>query len=85
MFWRVVGGIVLLLWVLGVAYYQAHRRGRNVGLAILLLAGGLVSFLVAAFAPRPPITILLAQLLIILSVVLLALAILVVILRGFRS
>ena len=85
MYWRVTVGAVLLLWVLGAAYFQARRRGRTVGLALFLLAAGLLSFLVAAFSPRPPVTVALAQALIVLSVVLLALAVSVVLLRGFRG
>ncbi len=85
MFWRVIIGVLLLLWVLGVAYFQARRRGRRIGLALFFLAGGVLCFLLAAFSPRPPLTIGEAQALIVLSVVLLALAVSVVLLRGFRG
>lgn len=86
MLWLRVGvGVVLLLWVLGVGYFQARRRGRRVGPALTLLAAGLLSFVVAAFSPRPPMTAEAARALVILSVVLLALSVTVVLARGFRS
>ncbi len=85
MLWRVTIGAVLLLWVLGAAYFQARRRGRRVGLAVLFLAVGLLCFLAAALVPRPPMTVAAAQTLIVLSVVLLGLAVTVVLLRGFRG
>ena len=75
----------MLLWVLGVAYFQARRRGRRVGLALVFLAGAILSFGVAAFAPRPPLNDALAQALVVASVVGLALSMAVVLLRGFRS
>lgn len=75
----------MLLWVLGVAYFQARRRGRRVGLALFLLAVAILAFGTAAFAPRPPVSDALAQVLVVASVLCLALSMAVVLLRGFRS
>lgn len=83
--WRVILGVALLLWVLGVAYFQARRRGRPVGSALLFLGGAILSFGAAAFLPRPPMSDVLAQDLVIASVALLALSMALVLLRGFRG
>ena len=85
MWLRVSIGVVLLLWVLGVAYFQARRRGRRIGPALLLLATGGTCFLVACSCPRPPMTVNLAQSLVVLSVVRLALSVTFVLVRGFRN
>jgi len=83
--WRVTLGAVLLAWVLGVAYFQARRRGRTLRLALVFLAGALLSFGAAAFVTRPPLTDAVAQALVVASVLLLALSMAVVLARGFRA
>ncbi len=81
--WRLGLGSALLVWVLGVAYYQARRRGRRIGAALLFVGVGVFSFLAAAFAPQPPFTARLASLLAVVSIISLALAMAVVLWRGF--
>jgi hypothetical protein len=83
--WRLILGAALLLWVLGVAYFQARRRGRRIELALVFLAGAILAFGTAAFAPRPPVSDALAQALVVVSVALLAASMAVVLLRGFRT
>lgn len=83
--WRLILGAALLLWVLGVAYFQARRRGRRIGLALVFLAAALLAFGTAAFAPRPPVSDGLSQALVVASVLCLALSMAVVLLRGFRA
>jgi ABC-type uncharacterized transport system permease subunit len=83
--WRFVLGGALLAWLLGTAYTQARRRDRQLGLAVLLLGAGVTMFTAAAVVPRPPMTAAAASLLIVGSVALLAAAIGVVLLRGFRD
>ena len=81
--WRVGVSAALLVWVLGAASLQARRRGRRLGVALVLLCLALLCFALAAFSPRPPLTEAAAKGLVILSVLLLALAMGVVLARGF--
>ena len=81
--WKLGLGGLLLVWVLGTAYLQARRRRQRVGLALLFLGAGVLSFAIAALSPEPPMTPSLASLLVVASIVLLALAIGVVLWRGF--
>jgi len=82
--WRLALGGALLIWVLGTAYFQARRRGRRIGPAPFFLACAVICFAAASLLPRPPVTFFLSQVLIVASVVLLALAMAVVLWRGFR-
>lgn len=81
--WKLTLGAALLLWVLGTAYLQARRRGRRIGLALLLVGAAALSFAAAAFAPEPPLTPSLASLLVVASIISLALAIAFVLWKGF--
>ena len=83
--WRFALGGALLAWVLATAYRRARARDRDVALAVLLVGAAAVMFAVATFAPRPPVTIVLASALVIGSVVALAGAIAVVLSKGFRD
>jgi hypothetical protein len=74
---------VLLFWVLGVAYGQARRRGRRIGLALFFLGAAMLLFVAAAFFPQPPLTSRIAYLFTIASVVSLGLGVAVVLWRGF--
>jgi peptidoglycan/LPS O-acetylase OafA/YrhL len=82
--WQLVLGGALLIWVLGTAYHQARRRGRKIGLALVFLWAAVVCFASASLLPRPPVTFLWSQGLIVASIVLLALAMAVVLWKGFR-
>ncbi len=82
--WRLIVGAIILLWVLGGAYYQARRRGRRIGLALFLLGAAVLAFGTAGFMTEPPLTAAAAQALVVAAVVLLGLAMLVVLLQGFR-
>jgi len=82
--WRLALGGALLAWVLGTAYQQARRRGRELGGAVLLLAAALLSFAAAALVPRPPLTDLASVVLVIASLLFLALAMGLLLMRGFR-
>jgi peptidoglycan/LPS O-acetylase OafA/YrhL len=81
--WRLAIGAGLLIWVLGAAYYQARKRGQRIGLALFLLGLGILCFVTAAFVPRPPVTDTEARALIVASILLLALAMTVLLVRGF--
>ncbi len=85
MVWRVLIGVALLLWVLGVAYYQARRRGRRMEPALFLLVVAGISFLAGAFWPRPPMPVQVAGFLTVASVILLALSLIVALARGFHA
>ena len=81
--WRLAIGAGLLIWVLWAAYYQARKRGHRIGAALLLLGLGVLCFVAAAFVPRPPVSDVEAQALVITSILLLALAMTVLLVRGF--
>jgi hypothetical protein len=83
--WRLAVGGALLAWVLGVAYGRARKRGREFGLAVLLLGAAVVMFFSSAFLPRPPVTIALASVLVVGAIVALAGAMAVVLWKGFRD
>ena len=83
--WQLALGGALLAWVLGAAYFQARKRGRNVSLALVLLAASVGMFVAAGFfpwsqkaAPSYP------SMLIVASIVCLALSMAVVLWRGFH-
>ena len=83
--WRFGLGGALRAWVLGTAYFQARRRGRNIGLAVLLFAAAAIAFVIASLYPWP------AQIppaypsaLIVASIALLALSMAVILWRGFH-
>lgn len=82
--WKLALGGALLAWVLGTAYHQARRRGRDLGGAVLLLAAALLSFATAALVPRPQLTDLASVVLVIASLLFLALAMGLLLMRGFR-
>ena len=81
--WRLAIGAGLLIWVLGAAYYQARKRGHRVGAALVLLYLGVVCFVAAAFVPRPPLSDVEAKGLVVASILLLAMAMAVLLVRGF--
>ncbi len=83
--WRLALGIALLVWVLGTAYRQARRRGRDLGLAVLLVGAAALLFTAAAFVPRPPMPLAASKLLVVASVVMLGAAVALVLWRGFRE
>ena len=83
--WRLALGGLLLVWVLGTAYVQARRRGRSIGLAVLLFGGAVFLFAAAALVPRPPMGAGTASLMVVAAIVSLAMAMAVVLWRGFRS
>lgn len=83
--WRLALGAGVLIWVLGTAYRQARRRGRELGLAVLFLGAAVFLFAAAAFVPRPPMSLSAASGLIIASVILMGAAMTVVLCRGFRG
>ena len=83
--WRLGLGATLLLWVLGAAYQRARRRGRDVGLAVLLVGSGVILFAAAVFVPRPPMSPSIASLLVVTSVMLMGMAMAVLLWRGFRE
>ena len=83
--WRLGLGGALLAWVLATAYRRARSRGRQVGLAALLLGTAVVMFVAASLAPRPPMTIALATVLIVGCIAVLAGAIALVLWKGFRD
>lgn len=82
--WRLVVAGVLLIWVLGTAYLQAKRRGRSIGPAVTLFGAAVILFAAAILLPRPPITDALSKLFVVSSIALLALAMTVILWRGFR-
>ncbi len=82
--WRLVFGGLLLVWVLGTAYVQARRRGRNIGLAIVFFGGAIFLFAAAALVPRPPMESGTASVLVVAAIVSLAMAMAVMLWRGFR-
>lgn len=83
--WRLALGGALLLWVLGTAYVQARRRGRELGLAVLLVGGAVVAYVAAAVLPRPPMPEAAAMILVVGSLLLLAGAMGVLLWHGFRQ
>jgi len=83
--WRLYLGGAVLVWVLATAYRRARARNRELGLAVLLLGVGVTMFLASAFAPRPPVTIAMAAVLLVGSMAALAGAIAVVLWKGFRE
>lgn len=78
-------GAALLLWVFGSAYHRARRRGRDLGLAVLLVGGGVALFAAASLLPRPPMTALISNVMVVVSVILLGMAMGVLLWRGFRE
>lgn len=83
--WRFALGAVLLAWVLGTACLQARRRGRSIGLALLLFAAAIVLFVAASFFPWPQqVSPEYPSAMVVASIVLLALSVAVVLWRGFR-
>jgi len=78
-------GAALLVWVLGAAYHRARRRGRDLGLAVLFVGGGVILFAAAAVVPRPPMPLLVSKLMVVGSVILLGMAMGVILWRGFRE
>ena len=83
--WRLLLGGTLLLLVLGTAYLQARRRGRALGAAVLLAGLGIFMFVAAGLVPRPPMTAPAASMLVVGAIVMLAGAMSVLLLRGFRE
>ncbi len=83
--WRFAIGGTLLAWVLATAYRRARARDRALGLAVALLGAAVVMFLASAFAPRPPVSIVVASVLLVGSIAALAGAIAVVLWKGFRE
>lgn len=83
--WRLALGGFLLVWVLGTAYVQARQRGRSIGLAILFFGGAIFLFAAAALVPRPPMEAGTASVLVVAAIVSLAMAMAVMLWRGFRS
>jgi peptidoglycan/LPS O-acetylase OafA/YrhL len=72
--------------VLGTAYFQARRRGRNIGLALVLLALAVGLFVVAGMTPWPQRTPpSYPAAMVVISIALLALSMAVVLWRGFRK
>lgn len=82
--WRLVFGALLLVWVLGTAYVQARQRGRDIGLAIVFFGGAVFLFATAALVPRPPMATGTASVMVVAAIALLALAMAVMLWRGFR-
>jgi len=83
--WRLALGGTLLVWVLGTAYVQARRRGRNIGLALVLVAAAAGLFVFASFFPWPQqVPPFYASALVVASITLLALSMAVILWRGFR-
>ena len=82
--WRLTFGALLLVWVLGTAYVQARQRGRNIGLAIVFFGGAVFLFATAALVPRPPMASGTASVMVVAAIALLALAMAVMLWRGFR-
>jgi len=78
--WRYALGGALLAWVLGIAYFQARRRGRRMGLALFLF-GAAAFFFAASILPQSTLT---SQTMVISSIILLALSIAVALWRGFH-
>ena len=78
-------GAVLLVWVLGTAYHLARRRGRHLGLAVVLVGLAIFVFAAAAIVPRPPMTDSLANVMVVMSALMLGGAMGVVLWRGFRD
>ena len=83
--WRLAAGGAVLLWVLGTAYRQARKRGRDLGAAVVLVGVAVFMFAVGALAPRPPLSAEWASVLVVGSVVMLGMAMAVVLWRGFRE
>lgn len=79
------GGVAVLIWVLGTAYVQARRRGRNIVLAVVFLFAAAALFAVAAFytwpQETPPAY---PSAMIVGSIVCLALSMAVMLWHGFR-
>jgi len=75
----------VLIWVLGTAYRQARKRGRELGLAVLFLGAAVFFFAAAAFVPRPPMSLMASKILVVASVVSTGVAMTVVLWRGFRG
>lgn len=75
----------MFLWVLGAAYQRARERGRDLGLAVLLVGGGVLLFAASALAPRPPVSVMASKLMVVGSVILLGTAMVVILWRGFRE
>ena len=82
--WRLALGAALLVWVLGTAYQQARRRGRDLGGVVVLLGAALLSFAAVALVPRPALTDFASVVLVIASLLFVALAMGLLLLRGFR-
>jgi uncharacterized membrane protein len=81
--WRFALGGALLAWVLATAYRRARERDRKLGSAVLLVGAAIAMFAASALAPRPPMTITLAAVLVVGSTAALAGAIAVVLSKGF--
>lgn len=82
--WRFSLGGALLAWVVLTAYRRARARDRKLGSAVLLVGAAIAMFAASAFAPRPPMTVTLAAVLVVGSIAALAGAIAVVLSKGFR-
>jgi len=78
-------GAAILTWVLGTAYRQARRRNRRLGAAVLLVGAAILMFATSALAPRPPMPLELATILVVGSIVMLGAAMALVLWRGFRD
>jgi heme A synthase len=83
--WRLAAGGAILAWVLGVAYHQARRRNRELGAAVVLVGLAILMFVTGALAPRPPMPLELASILVVGSIVVLGGAMALVLWRGFRE
>jgi hypothetical protein len=83
--WRLLLGGALLTLVLGTAYFQARKRGRALGTAVLLAGLGILAFAAAALVPRPPMTVFASKIMVVASVAMFAGAMAVLLARGFRE
>jgi uncharacterized membrane protein HdeD (DUF308 family) len=71
--------------VLGTAYYRARRRNKDLGTVVLMVGIAVFLFVVAAVVPRPPMTVEIASVLVVGSILLIGGAMGVVLWRGFRD
>ncbi len=83
--WRLAAGGAILIWVLGTAYRQARKRGRELGVAVVLVGLAVFMFAIGALAPRPPLSAAMAEALVVGSIVVLGMAMAIVLWRGFRE
>ena len=83
--WRSALGVLLLLWLVGTAYFTARRRGRpGLAFAAPLLGFSALCYLTAILAPRPPVTTTEATIAIVCSLLGLASAIGLIVWQGLR-